>query len=230
MPRTDVSQTTSDLSARWSPRSDGLLALAGAGVFAAIVVLLHFLEDEFVPSSRFISEYVLGDWGWLMNLAFFALGSAIVAMAHGLRRAVSPGRRVTASVRMLYVAGITTVLTAFLNSDTVADADAGRTSWHGALHDLLGFIGIVCMITSATFLRGVFARDAQWRRFAPHALMFAVAMAAGLVLVLAAPMDSFGISQRVFVTVDLLWIGTLGCALLGAGPSSRDQQGVPAQG
>src|SRR4029450_13213707 len=63
--RTDVSRPRADVSAGWSSRSDGLLALAGAGIFAAMVVLLHFVENEFEPSSRFISEYVLGGWGWL---------------------------------------------------------------------------------------------------------------------------------------------------------------------
>jgi hypothetical protein len=216
------------VSAGWSPRSDGLLALAGAGIFAVSVVVLHFVEKEFEPSSRFISEYVLGDWGWLMNLAFFALGGAIVAVAHGLRRGLSPGRRVTASVRLLYVGGITTVLTAFLNTDALADTDAGRTSWHGTAHQLLGFIGIACLTVATFFLRGVFARDAQWRRFAPHALMFAVTTLAMFVLVLVAPTDSFGIAQRLFVTVDLLWIGTLGGALLGAERAVPSQQGIPA--
>ena len=110
MSRTDVSRPESDLSDQpVRPRTDGLLAIAGAGIFAALVVVLHVVEDEFEPSSRFISEYVLGDWGWLMNLAFIALGGAFLAVAHGLRRSLSPGRRVTASVRLMYVTGITTV-------------------------------------------------------------------------------------------------------------------------
>ena len=61
MSRTEVSRPRSDVSAGRSPRSDGLLALAGAGIFAAIVVLLHYVENEFKPSSRFISEYVLAE-------------------------------------------------------------------------------------------------------------------------------------------------------------------------
>jgi hypothetical protein len=78
MSRTDVYRPTPDVSTptRRSPRSDGLLALAGAGTFAALVILLHFVEKDFDPGRRFISEYVLGDWGLLMNLAFIALGAA----------------------------------------------------------------------------------------------------------------------------------------------------------
>ena len=66
------------------------MALAGTGIFAANIVVLHFVEDEFQPCCSFISEYVLGDWGWLMNLAFIALGGAFLAVAHGLRSTLSP--------------------------------------------------------------------------------------------------------------------------------------------
>jgi len=217
------------VSAGRSPRPDGVLVLAGAWVFAAIVVLLHFVEREFQPNSRFISEYVLGDWGWLMNLAFIALGGAFLALAHGLRLGLSPGLRVTASVRLMYVAGITVVLNGLFNSDSIADVEANRTSWHGALHDLFGLISFVCVIVASFFLRGVFARDPQWHRFAPHALMFAIISAATFVLMLVAPSDSFGIAQRVFVTVDVLWLGSLGCCLIGAEPALPSQRRDPAQ-
>src|SRR5262245_5375384 len=206
MSRTDVTRPASDVSSRLSPRSDGMLALAGAGIFGAIVLCLHFLENEFKPCCRFISEYVLGDWGWLMNLGFIALGGAFLAIAHGLRGSLSPGPRVTASIRLLYASAVTVLLSAFLNSDSIADEEAGRTSWHGMLHDLFGFIGFGCSVLATFFLRGVFARDAQWHRFAPHALLFAITISGMLVLTVFAPLDSFGIAQRVFVAVVLLWI------------------------
>ena len=51
--------------------------------FAAIVAALHVLEPRFDPMDRFVSEYALGDWGLLMNVAFFALGTALVALGLG---------------------------------------------------------------------------------------------------------------------------------------------------
>lgn len=221
MSRTDVSPPASGMSSRLSPRSDGLLAVAGAGTFAVLVVLLHFLENGFQPSSRFISEYVLGDWGLLMNIAFFAQGCALLAVAHGLRHSVEPGRRVRASVVLFYVGGVTQLFTAVFNSDSIADSDAGRASWHGTLHDLSGFLGFICLTLATFFLRGVFARDAQWRRFAPLALLYGFALTGLFALVLFAPSDTFGIVQRVFVTVAVLWIATLGCGLIGAKPVMR---------
>jgi hypothetical protein len=118
-------------------------------------------------------------------------------------------------VRLLYFVGITTFLSGLFNSDSIADADAGRTSWHGLIHDLSGFLGIACVLVTLFMLRGVFARDPQWRPFAPHAVLFGIACIVTFVLVMAAPEDSFGVAQRAFVTVDALCMATLGCALLG---------------
>jgi hypothetical protein len=154
------------------------------------------LEDEFQPCCRFISEYVLGDWGWLMNVAFIAMGGAFLAVAHGLRRTLAPGRRVNASVRLMYVTGITTFFSGLFNSDSLADSDAGRSSWHGMIHDLSGFIGIALVLVALFFLRGVFARDPQWRRFAPHALLFAIACLVSFVVMKLGTPDNFGVAQR----------------------------------
>jgi hypothetical protein len=225
MSRTDASRPISEVSPRLSPHADGVLALVGTGIFAALVVLLHYLEDDFQPCCRFVSEYVLGDWGWLMNLAFLAQAGAFLAIAHGLRGSLSPGRRVTASVRLLYVVGIVQVFTALSNSDSIDDVDADRTSWHGAIHDLSGVIGLCCVVVALFFLRGVFARDGQWHRFAPLALMYALASVAMFALVLAAPTESFGVAQRVFITVATLCMATLGCGLLGV---ERAQPAQPA--
>jgi len=229
MSRTDVLRPTPDVSARRSPRSDGVLILAGAGIFATLVVVLHYLENDFKPCCRYISEYVLGDWGWVMNLAFAALGVAFLGLAHGLRSTLMPGRRVTASIRLIYITAVTVLATAFFNSDSVADQQANVSTWHGTLHDLFGFLGFACVTVATFFLRGVFTRDPQWRRFAPHALLFAIVIVVMFAVTIFAPLDSFGVAQRVFVMVDVLWLGTLGCALLTAEPVVPSQPGDRAQ-
>src|SRR5262245_28867990 len=54
-------------------------ALAAALGFLVLLASLHFLEPEFDPSTRMISEYELGRHGWVMSLAFFALGGSVLA-------------------------------------------------------------------------------------------------------------------------------------------------------
>jgi hypothetical protein len=44
------------------------LSIASAVLFAPLVGSLHLLEPEFNPPWRFISEYELGSFGWMMRL------------------------------------------------------------------------------------------------------------------------------------------------------------------
>jgi hypothetical protein len=66
------------------------LALAGSITFVALVTSLHFIKPEVDPSWHMISEYEIGDLGWLMQLAFLSLAlDALVftqPFVHKLRR------------------------------------------------------------------------------------------------------------------------------------------------
>lgn len=43
------------------------LIMAGA-LFVFLLSSLHMLQPEFDPTWRFISEYALGGYGWMMHL------------------------------------------------------------------------------------------------------------------------------------------------------------------
>ena len=46
--------------------------------FLGILTLLHFIEPEFNPAWRMISEYEIGKYGVLMRVAFFCWGGAFL--------------------------------------------------------------------------------------------------------------------------------------------------------
>ena len=56
------------------------LAIVLSSIFLVILFLLHFLEPEFNPLWRMISEYELGSYGWMMSLAFFCWGGSMLAL------------------------------------------------------------------------------------------------------------------------------------------------------
>ena len=62
-----------------NPRYWARTALAAVVVFFILLAALHFIEPEFDPSKRLISEYELGRYGWVMSLAFFSLGVGVLA-------------------------------------------------------------------------------------------------------------------------------------------------------
>ncbi|MEK6261771.1 MAG: DUF998 domain-containing protein [Planctomycetota bacterium] len=49
------------------------VAFVASAVFIVLLAILHVLKPELDPSWRFISEYELGDHGWVMRVAFFSL-------------------------------------------------------------------------------------------------------------------------------------------------------------
>lgn len=74
-----------------APRIDWpLLAIVLTMAFVVLLAALHVVKSELDPSWHFISEYEIGRYGWLMQLAFLALAGANLAIVAAVRPAV-PG-------------------------------------------------------------------------------------------------------------------------------------------
>jgi hypothetical protein len=56
------------------------LSFAGAATFVVLLAALHFIKPELDPSWHFISEYAIGDYGWIMVLAFLSLALSYVSL------------------------------------------------------------------------------------------------------------------------------------------------------
>jgi hypothetical protein len=55
-------------------RTAALTSFAGAAAFVVLLAVLHLIKPGLDPSWRFISEYAIGDYGWMMVLAFLVVG------------------------------------------------------------------------------------------------------------------------------------------------------------
>jgi hypothetical protein len=64
------------------------VSLACAVAFTVILTLLHVFDVEH-NIGHLISEYERGRYGWLMSLAFVALGISSVALFLAIRRDLS---------------------------------------------------------------------------------------------------------------------------------------------
>jgi hypothetical protein len=67
------------------------LSLGLSLAFLALLAVLHVLEPEF-NSGHLISEYQLGDYGFLMSLAFCLLGASALLLALSLRASPAHAR------------------------------------------------------------------------------------------------------------------------------------------
>jgi hypothetical protein len=56
------------------------LALVSGATFVVLLAALHFIKPDLDPSWRAISEYALGDYGWIMIIAFLAWGLSAIGI------------------------------------------------------------------------------------------------------------------------------------------------------
>src|SRR5690242_17719797 len=78
------------------------LAVVGTIAVALTIVALHAIKPEFDPSWRFISEYAIGNYGWIMKVAFLIWAASLVVMALTLRHEVNT-RAGKAGVVILFI-------------------------------------------------------------------------------------------------------------------------------
>lgn len=113
-------------------------SLGAIALSILLVLLLHFLEPEFDPSWRMLSEYSLGRYGVLMRVVFLAWGTGVIAVAVALSGSAWPE-----SLGLVLVA-IGPLGAAFIDTDPITTPHtqmSSRSNVHAALGSLfiLGF-------------------------------------------------------------------------------------------
>ena len=56
----------------------GYISLIFGLLFLLALIVLHFLKRDLDPSKHLVNEYELGEYGWLMQGAFFSLAASLL--------------------------------------------------------------------------------------------------------------------------------------------------------
>lgn len=136
-------------------------SIVSGALFAILLVSLHVLEPEFDPMWRFVSEYMLGDFGWMMHLAFLALAMSMA----------SAGLAISSQVRTWYgyvgltvlgIAAIGILIAAIFTTDPVMTSRSPEAAtFSGTMHVLgasLDFTPVAALLLSFSL-----ARNQAWR-------------------------------------------------------------------
>jgi glucan phosphoethanolaminetransferase (alkaline phosphatase superfamily) len=130
---------------------------AAVGAFIALVASLHFLEPQFGPMWRFVSEYATGPFGWVMKLAFFVLAFACAAALAAIRP-YARGKSGAVGLFFLAVTIAGVVMAGFFDQDPISSRLVTR---EGNLHALATTLGIPGF-TIASLLLGL--NLARWNK------------------------------------------------------------------
>jgi hypothetical protein len=135
------------------------LSFAGAATFALLLAALHFIKPELDPSWHFISEYAIGEYGWIMVLAFLSLALGYVSMFVALRSQLrSIAGRI--GLALLLVSALGLIIAAIFTTDPITVSENAVTT-EGTLHNLGGTLGIA-MPFAAVLIGWKLARNPAW--------------------------------------------------------------------
>jgi hypothetical protein len=183
------------------------LAVAGPLLCITLVALLHVLEPE-VNDSDAVSEYALGDFGWLMNVAFFSGAAGIGALAFVLHRSLARSGTAIAGIVLLSIAAVAWVLLGVGN----IDPEGADMTTHGLIHGIGFFLGLPTRLAAPLVLAAAFRRDERW---ANHRRLTLALGIAALIAEVAGFADAASVvTLRLALGLWLIWIALTGARVL----------------
>ena len=175
------------------------VAAAAAVVDLLVLGLLHVVSPEVDPVARPVSEYALGDFGWLATIRTLAQGVGPIALAVALRR-----ERVGAV--LLLVVGVLKLAIPLFPVDALGTPATGA----GQMHDLLGNLTFFLFPAAALVLFRALRRRGS-RLAPPVAVVLAIATVGVLV---ADAIGGFGLAQRAYLALCAVWLLLAALAVL----------------
>ena len=189
------------------------VGIAGTAFFILAVTALHFLRPDYNPVTRFISEFAVGRYGYVMTIAFFALGLGSLALALGIRGGVAPSRAKSAGSLLLGMWGIGV----FLAGIFPTDLQGSPATTAGTIHNTASLISFVVLIAAIFLSSRGFKRDLAWTSYhAPSLVMGFAALVTFVLFFISFTSGWLGIGQRAFAAVILLWLLSTGVRLRSA--------------
>ena len=180
-------------------RVAAVVAAAAAVVDLFVLGLLHVLSPEVDPVARPVSEYALGEYGWLATIRTLAQGVGPIALAVALHR-----ERVGAL--LLLVVGLLKLAMPLFPVDALGTPATSA----GQMHNLLGNLTFFLFPLAALVLFPALRRKGS--RLAPPA---AVALAIATVGVLVAnAVGGYGLAQRAYLALCAVWLLLAALAVL----------------
>ncbi len=198
--------------ARRLTRPLALVGPVGLAAFVLAVAALHGLRSDLSPLAHTISEYSLGDYGWLMHAAFTALGVGVLATAWSVR--IGPGTPAWRTVAAVLLASMALglFLDAAFNTDHLHIAETIDGTAHGT-----GTWIAVLALPLAAFVLGSDLKQigAAWSR-ARWLQVLALAQLLAIMAFETSPLAYRGLAERIVMVTSVVTLAILQSIALSA--------------
>lgn len=132
------------------------LSFISTSLFLVLLTLLHFINPKLEPSWHFISEYGIGETGWMMNLAFLALGISYISLYIAIRPQLPRTLMARIAIATLWISASGLIIAGIFVTDPLMTAESARTTT-GKMHNLGGTLGLAmpfaALLTSLAIIK-----------------------------------------------------------------------------
>jgi hypothetical protein len=195
-----------NLHSEYNPKvtrvSAATISLVAALMVILILVALHFLSPEFSAAQRMVSEYALGNYGWLLSILFVSWAISSWALAYALWYEV---KTVAGKVGLilLIVSGVGEAMAAVFDVK------------HG-LHGVAALLGIPTFPIAAILISLSLVRHPAW--LAPKRLIVATAlltwiavlsMTVTVIMMIKGSLIIAGYANRFLIVIYCVWLITV---------------------
>lgn len=137
------------------------IAWWGGSLFILLLSLLHMIKPELDPSWHPISEYALGNFGWVMTLAFFAWGIGMLATVLTLRPQVKT-RVGRIGLVCLAIGALGPILAGIFPTDPITTSMEAMTTT-GMIHGMGAVLGDGIAIGGAMIAFSLSRNNLAWQ-------------------------------------------------------------------
>lgn len=178
------------------------ISLCGLILFVVIVCLLHFLRADKNPLSCFVSEYAVGNYSWLMTIAFYSLAFAATLLLRGLLLNITSSKtsKITLSI---FCVGM--LLVAIFPTDIPGAVPTVR----GLIHGFAALIALTSLGISMIAWGIVFKKNNTLKKLATPSIFYGLVSLVLLIIFVASPISYRGLTQRLLLACDvscLFWV------------------------
>jgi hypothetical protein len=191
-------------------------AITGAVLYCITETVLHILRPEFNPAERFLSEYAVGQFGFLGTTAFWLLAGTTSAITVALALEVRRSWWLIATCGLLSIVSLGFCALALFPTDLMGPHGGPppvRTAT-GIMHDSCTVILSSALALAALTLPSAYKHDPCWRAATSKIRLIGIFIPLFLCIASVVPAEWRGAGQRFAVASGLIWIVANGWLLL----------------
>ena len=197
-----------------SSRFCGSCVVAGTLLVLILMAALHLLRPDCNPLRNFMSEYLVGPFGFLGTATAYVLAATLLMLLAGLRLGVRPSGFLTASCILMGVVIISVCVSAIFPIDQFPqDGRLPNFTRAGIIHVVFAVPLFVSLIALLLILPSAYKRDEKWRSSSHVTLLLGFLTLASFVGFFLAPFYLRGLAQRATGLPVLVWLLLTGLRL-----------------